>query len=177
MGERELVLLVSVRYGKEWDMTRGWQIFLGHKDVQSWAFQLLSHACSRDEMWPCCATLYVLYLRVYCSQQHAKQRVWKSLLRETLAACPLESATTCMSAWALPPGLDANSSPRQVHTGDANTNWVKNGDGDTKLAAPFSLSLSLSSHLSFGREMRNPSGAMSGERGICLDSGDTVTKR
>ena len=39
----------------------------GHKDVQSWAFQLLSHACSREEMWSCCATLYVLYLWVSCS--------------------------------------------------------------------------------------------------------------
>ena len=30
--------------------------------------QLLSHACSRDAMWSCCATLYVLYLWVYCSR-------------------------------------------------------------------------------------------------------------
>ena len=28
----------------------------------------LSLACSRDEMWSCCATLYVLCLWVYCSQ-------------------------------------------------------------------------------------------------------------
>ena len=40
--ERELVLVVSVRCGKEWDMTRWWQLFLAHKDVQSWAFQLWS---------------------------------------------------------------------------------------------------------------------------------------
>ena len=47
MGERELVLLVSVRCGKEWDITRGWQLFWGHKDVQSLS---LSQACSRDEI-------------------------------------------------------------------------------------------------------------------------------
>ena len=35
MGERELVLVVSVRCGKERDMTRGCQLFQGHKDVQS----------------------------------------------------------------------------------------------------------------------------------------------
>ena len=34
MGEREVVLVVSVRCGKERDMTRG-QMFQGHKDVQS----------------------------------------------------------------------------------------------------------------------------------------------
>ena len=28
----------------------------------------LSHACSRYEMWSCCATLHVLFLWVYCSQ-------------------------------------------------------------------------------------------------------------
>ena len=37
------------------------------KDVQSWALQLLSHACSRDAMWSCCATLHVLCLWVLCS--------------------------------------------------------------------------------------------------------------
>ena len=40
---------------------------LRHKDVQSWIFQLLSHACSGDEMWSWCASLYVLYLWVCCS--------------------------------------------------------------------------------------------------------------
>ena len=42
-------------------------IVLRHKDVRSWALQLLSHACSRDEMWSCCTYLYVLFLWVYCS--------------------------------------------------------------------------------------------------------------
>ena len=55
-----LWLWVSVRCGKEWDMTRGWQLFKRHKDVQSRALQHLSHACSSNEMWSCCATLYVL---------------------------------------------------------------------------------------------------------------------
>ena len=44
--------------------TRGWQLFQGHKDAQSLG---LSHAWWRDDMWSCCATLYVLYLWVYCS--------------------------------------------------------------------------------------------------------------
>ena len=51
-------------------------IVLGHKDVQSCAFQLLSHACSRDEMWSICsvcvvahcAHLYILFEWVFCSQ-------------------------------------------------------------------------------------------------------------
>ena len=47
VGERELVLVVSVRCGKRRDMTRGCQLFWGHKDEQSLS---LSHACSRDEM-------------------------------------------------------------------------------------------------------------------------------
>ena len=34
-GERELVLVVTVKCGKEWDMTRWWQLFYGHKDVHS----------------------------------------------------------------------------------------------------------------------------------------------
>ena len=37
MGERELSIVVSVKCGKEWDMTRGWQLFLGHKDILSFA--------------------------------------------------------------------------------------------------------------------------------------------
>ena len=46
MSERELVLVVSVRYGKERDT--GMTICLKeHKDAQSLSF---SHACSRDEM-------------------------------------------------------------------------------------------------------------------------------
>ena len=49
VGERELLRVVSVRCGKERDMTRGWQLFWWHKDVQSWALQLLSHACSREK--------------------------------------------------------------------------------------------------------------------------------
>ena len=80
MGERELVLVVSVRCGKERDMTRGWQLFWGHKDVQSWALQLLSHACSRDDVWSCYATLYVLYLWVCCS--HSPSDGWKFFSRE-----------------------------------------------------------------------------------------------
>ena len=50
-------------------------IVLGRKDVQSSAFQLLSHACSRDEMWSICsvcvvthcAHLYMLFEWVFCS--------------------------------------------------------------------------------------------------------------
>ena len=63
MGEaskKELVLVVNVRCG--W-MT----IVLGHKDVQSSAFQLLSHACSRDEMWSICSGCVV----TLCASVHA----------------------------------------------------------------------------------------------------------
>ena len=38
---------------------------LRHKDVQSWAFQLLSHACSRDEMWSLlCHSVRVVFVGV-----------------------------------------------------------------------------------------------------------------
>ena len=39
-GERDLVLVVSVRCGKEGDMTRGRQLFQGHKDAQSSSLSL-----------------------------------------------------------------------------------------------------------------------------------------
>ena len=61
----------------EWDITRGWQLLWGHKDVQSLS---LSHACSRDEMWSCCATLYVLYLWVCCS--HLPSVGWRFFSRQ-----------------------------------------------------------------------------------------------
>ena len=78
--EREVVLVVSVRCGKEWDMTRGRQLFWRHNDVQSWALQLLSHACSRDAMWSSCATLYVLCLWMCCS--HLPSVGWRFFSRQ-----------------------------------------------------------------------------------------------
>ena len=97
MGEREVVLVVSVRYGKEWDMTRGGQLFWGHTNVQSWALQLLSHACSRDEMWSCCATLYVLYLWVYCS--HSPSVGWRFFSQATETCPNSEKKSPIVKTW------------------------------------------------------------------------------
>ena len=54
--------------------------FSVHKDAQS---LILSHACSRDEMWPCCATLCVLYL--WCTVH----RKWRNIARETWLEEPM----------------------------------------------------------------------------------------
>ena len=62
MGERELVLVVSVRCGRHDTWTTITKMC--NPELCS-----LSLACSRDEMPSCCATLYVLYLWVYCSQR------------------------------------------------------------------------------------------------------------
>ena len=74
VSERELVPVVSVKCGKEWDMTRGWQLFWDKKLCNPEPSSL-SHACSPDEMWSIssvcvvahCAQLCMLFEWVCCS--------------------------------------------------------------------------------------------------------------
>ena len=76
VGERELVFVVSVRCGKERDMTRRWQLFWDTKMCNPEPSSL-SHACSRDEMWSissaCVVThsahLHMLFEWVFCSHR------------------------------------------------------------------------------------------------------------
>ena len=94
VGERELVLVVSVTYGIGWDMTHGWQLFQRHKDAQSLS---MSHACSRDEMWSCCATLYVLCLWVCCS--HHPSVVWRFFSRQQKLVLTLRKISQVVRPW------------------------------------------------------------------------------
>ena len=81
IGE-EGVLVVSVRCGKERDMTRGWQNVLGTPRLA-----ILSHACSRDEKWSDCA---VWCADTLCASVHA---VWAGVLFTSLKLIIMFSAT------------------------------------------------------------------------------------
>ena len=56
VGVRKLVLVDSVRCGTARDVTRGWQIILGHRGVQILSRSALSHACSRERICTCCVS-------------------------------------------------------------------------------------------------------------------------
>ena len=81
VGGRELVLVVSVRCGKEWDMTRGWQLFwdaiLSVPALEPRVFALWNVV---NLFSLCCDTL--------CASVHA---VWVGVL------------FTCPSSWSLAP--------------------------------------------------------------------------
>ena len=60
----------------------------------SWA---LSLACSRDEMWSCCATLYVLYLRVHCS--YTPSVGWRFFSKQWNPVPTLRKCSPLVRAW------------------------------------------------------------------------------
>ena len=66
--------------------------------TQKCAILILSHACSRDEVWLCCATLYVLYLWVYCS--HSPWVGWRFFSRQPKPV-PTLRKITIHQAWRL----------------------------------------------------------------------------
>ena len=70
VGDRELVLVASVRWGKERDMTRGWLNFFWHTNAWTWATHV--RVMKGDQTVQCdvlthCAHLYMLYEWVFCS--------------------------------------------------------------------------------------------------------------
>ena len=95
-GERELVLVVGVRCGKEWDMTRGWQTVLERPMRAIPSCALLSHTCSREKN---VIMLCSVCADTLCASVHA---VWLGVLFTAPVDCREVRQSPFVRPWRMP---------------------------------------------------------------------------